>query len=61
MLVVGAVSLFSLYYAMGKKTVLIIGANGQDASYMAEFLIEKGYKVHVLLEETLYQNHKQIE
>jgi GDPmannose 4,6-dehydratase len=29
-----------------KKTALIIGANGQDASYMAEFLIEKGYNVH---------------
>jgi GDPmannose 4,6-dehydratase len=28
------------------KTALIIGANGQDASYMAELLIEKGYVVH---------------
>jgi GDPmannose 4,6-dehydratase len=28
------------------KTALIIGANGQDASYMAEFLIEKEYDVH---------------
>jgi GDPmannose 4,6-dehydratase len=28
------------------KTALIIGANGQDASYMAELLIEKGYNVH---------------
>ena len=28
------------------KTALIIGANGQDASYLAEFLIEKNYKVH---------------
>jgi GDPmannose 4,6-dehydratase len=28
------------------KTALIIGDNGQDASYMAEFLIEKGYIVH---------------
>jgi len=28
------------------KTALIIGANGQDASYAAEFLIEKGYQVH---------------
>ena len=31
---------------MDKKIALIIGANGQDASYMAEFLIEKGYTVH---------------
>lgn len=28
------------------KTALIIGANGQDASYLAEFLLEKDYKVH---------------
>ena len=28
------------------KIALIIGANGQDASYLAEFLIEKGYIVH---------------
>lgn len=28
------------------KTALIIGANGQDASYIAEFLIEKGYTIH---------------
>jgi len=29
-----------------KKIALIVGANGQDASYLAEFLIEKGYEVH---------------
>jgi len=29
-----------------KKTALIIGANGQDASYLSEFLIEKDYSVH---------------
>jgi GDPmannose 4,6-dehydratase len=28
------------------KTALIIGANGQDASYLAELLIEKKYSVH---------------
>lgn len=28
------------------KTALIIGANGQDASYLAELLLDKGYKVH---------------
>jgi len=28
------------------KTALIIGANGQDASYMAEMLLEKKYTVH---------------
>jgi len=28
------------------KTALIIGANGQDASYLAEFLIDMNYNVH---------------
>jgi GDPmannose 4,6-dehydratase len=28
------------------KTALIIGANGQDASYLAEFLLDKQYTVH---------------
>lgn len=28
------------------KKALIVGANGQDASYLAEFLINKNYKVH---------------
>jgi GDPmannose 4,6-dehydratase len=31
---------------MKKKLGLILGANGQDASYLAELLIEKGYEVH---------------
>ena len=28
------------------KTALITGITGQDGSYLAEFLIEKGYEVH---------------
>lgn len=28
------------------KTALITGINGQDGSYMADFLLEKGYKVY---------------
>jgi GDPmannose 4,6-dehydratase len=31
---------------MNKKIGLILGANGQDASYLAELLIDKGYVVH---------------
>jgi GDPmannose 4,6-dehydratase len=31
---------------MLKKIVLITGINGQDGSYLAEFLLEKGYEVH---------------
>lgn len=29
-----------------KKTALITGITGQDGAYLAEFLLEKGYKVH---------------
>ena len=28
------------------KTALITGITGQDGSYLAEFLLEKGYIVH---------------
>ena len=31
---------------MTKKTALITGITGQDGSYLAEFLLEKGYDVH---------------
>ena len=30
------------------KKALITGITGQDGSYLAEFLIEKGYEVHVM-------------
>ena len=29
-----------------KNVALITGINGQDGSYLAEFLLEKGYEVH---------------
>ena len=29
-----------------KKTALVTGVTGQDGSYLAEFLLEKGYEVH---------------
>ena len=29
-----------------KKVALITGITGQDGSYLAEFLLEKGYIVH---------------
>jgi len=32
--------------AMAQKVALITGVTGQDGSYLAEFLIEKGYVVH---------------
>lgn len=31
---------------MNKKIALITGINGQDGSYLSEFLLEKGYEVH---------------
>ena len=31
---------------MTKKVALITGVTGQDGSYLAEFLLEKGYIVH---------------
>lgn len=31
---------------MNKKVALITGVTGQDGSYLAEFLLEKGYEVH---------------
>ena len=32
-----------------KKVALISGITGQDGSFLAEFLIEKGYEVHGIL------------
>lgn len=32
---------------MSKKVALISGITGQDGSFLAEFLIEKGYEVQV--------------
>lgn len=34
---------------MDKKKVLITGVTGQDGSYLAEFLIDKGYEVHGII------------
>lgn len=31
---------------MSKKVALITGVTGQDGSYLAEFLLKKGYEVH---------------
>ena len=31
---------------MKKKIALITGITGQDGSYLAEFLLKKGYQVH---------------
>ena len=31
---------------MSQKVALITGVTGQDGSYLAEFLLKKGYEVH---------------
>lgn len=36
----------------GKKVALITGITGQDGSYLADFLLEKGYEVHGIVRRT---------
>jgi len=44
------------------KKALITGVTGQDGSYLAEFLLEKGYEVHGLVRRTsLISNRQRIE
>ena len=43
------------------KTALITGITGQDGSYLAEFLIDKGYEVHGLLRRSSSFNTGRIE
>ena len=40
---------------------LILGINGQDGSYLAEFLLSKGYEVHGLIRRTATGNLRNIE
>ena len=46
---------------MSKKIALITGITGQDGSYLAEFLIEKGYDVHGVIRRTSLFNRGRIE
>ena len=46
---------------MEKNIALITGITGQDGSYLAEFLIEKGYEVHGLLRRSSSFNTGRIE
>ena len=43
------------------KTALITGITGQDGSYLAEFLLEKGYEVHGLIRRTSTSNTDRID
>ncbi|MED9903152.1 MAG: GDP-mannose 4,6-dehydratase [Lachnospiraceae bacterium] len=44
-----------------KKTALITGISGQDGSYLAEFLLEKGYEVHGLIRRHSTENLDRLE
>ena len=44
-----------------KKKALITGINGKDSSYLAEFLLDKGYEVHGLMLRASYFNTGRIE
>jgi GDPmannose 4,6-dehydratase len=46
---------------MSKKVALITGITGQDGSYLAEFLLEKGYEVHGIKRRTSLFNTKRID
>ena len=46
---------------MAKKKALITGITGQDGSYLAEFLLEKGYEVHGIKRRTSLFNTKRID
>ena len=39
-----------------KRRVLITGITGQDGSYLAEFLIKKGYEVHGIVRRVALEN-----
>jgi len=43
------------------KSALITGITGQDGSYLAEFLLEKGYKVYGMVRRASTENFQRIE
>src|SRR3989344_7898718 len=46
---------------MQQKKALITGITGQDGSYLAEFLIEKGYQVHGIVRRSSTLNRERID
>ena len=47
--------------SMEKKVALITGITGQDGSYLAEFLLDKGYEVHGIHRRSSISNMGRIE
>ena len=43
------------------KTALITGVTGQDGSYLADFLLEKGYQVHGIIRRSSSFNTARID
>ena len=43
------------------KVALITGITGQDGSYLAEFLLEKGYEVHGIVRRASISNTARID
>ena len=48
-------------YALRMKKALITGITGQDGSYLAEFLLGKGYEVHGIKRRTSLFNTARID
>ena len=46
---------------MAAKKALITGITGQDGSYLAEFLLDKGYEVHGMIRRSSSFNRDHIE
>jgi len=46
---------------MSMKKALIFGVNGQDGSYLAEILLEKGYEVHGMVRRSATGNTRNID
>ena len=46
---------------VGMKKALITGITGQDGSYLAELLLEKGYAVHGLVRRASAYNRSRID
>lgn len=46
---------------MKKRKALITGITGQDGSYLAEFLLEKGYDVYGMIRRSSTENFERIE
>ena len=44
-----------------KNIAIITGVTGQDGSFLAEFLIEKGYEVHGIIRRSSSFNTERIE